>query len=154
MKSILALLILTAISGLLVFKEWKGISPLHSKREDVERILGAAAKGPNDPFICTYEATSESVTVSYSRGGCKKEGLEEWNVPEGTVLRLIVIPKYSLTVTELGFDLSTFIKQNTRLQNIVTYDNIEDGVIIEVTNEQVSAILYTPSKKDEKLKCK
>ncbi|MBS1790001.1 MAG: hypothetical protein JST85_19920 [Acidobacteria bacterium] len=154
MKIVIVFLALTTISELLVFKEWKGISPLHSKREDVERILGLAKKGPNNPFISTYETANEFVTVSYSRNSCKKEDLEEWDVPEGTVLRFVIIPKYSLTVPELNFDLSAFIKQDTGLQNIVTYENAEDGIIVEVTNDHVSTILYMPSKKDEGLKCK
>ena len=57
-------------------KDWRGISPLHYTREDVERILGKSKGGPNDSFIATYETEDETIVISYAWSKCEKDSDE------------------------------------------------------------------------------
>ena len=65
---------------------WRGIAPLHSTREDVERLPGA----PMEPGGITYDLKTERVNVVYSDGGCAKGKPAEWNVPLNTVIGIRV----------------------------------------------------------------
>ena len=44
------------------------ITPLHSTREDVERVVGS----PMTPGWITYDLKTERVNIVYSAGVCKK----------------------------------------------------------------------------------
>lgn len=70
---------------------WRGLMPLSSRRDEVERLLGPPRDSIGQTYI--YETQVERVDVSYSEGACKTKERGQWNVPTGTVLRIRVYPR-------------------------------------------------------------
>ena len=144
---------LSACAGLIVLlihvahgKEWRGIFPLHSTRQDVVRILGR----PNDSGL--YNLSDAVVLVSYSTGTCK-EGVI-WNVPRDTVLSISVSPREALEISDLSLNLSQYqVVADKHLSGILYYNNAEEGVHITTDRQTVRRIDYLPPAKDEYLRC-
>lgn len=67
-------------------KEWRGIKPLQSTREDVIRLLGYS----NEPCGCAYDLGDETVSIAYSTGPCEKGMPGGWNVLRDTVISIHV----------------------------------------------------------------
>lgn len=136
--------------GLLQERGWRGIVPLHSTREDVERLVGR----PMMPGGITYDLKTERVNVVYSTGSCR-EGGDEWNVPPGNVIGITVYPQTRLMLADLMIDLNRFEKfMNPRVGDRVSYSNTEEGIAIVATlNEEVISIQYLPQSKDDHLRC-
>lgn len=136
-------------------KEWRGITPLHSTRTDVERVLGASV----DPSGFTYETDNEKVSIWYSDGPCKKGVSELWNVPKDTVLSITTYPKRKMSISDLNLDPAKYRRiRDPHLDEIVEYVNDDDGVQIEASAmmgriEMVTSITYRPSAKDRHLRC-
>lgn len=150
-----AIYIVTYICGILVTmpfqtQGWRGIAPLHSTREDVERLIGS----PVVPNGITYDLKNERVTLGYSSGSCEK-GQSEWDVPPNTVTSIRVYPQTKVMLSELHLDLSKFKKFiNPHNPDFVSYNNAEEGVgMITRLNGEVVVMHYLPSAKDSYLRC-
>lgn len=131
---------------------WRGIVPLHSKRADVERLLGPETNWCK----CGYYLDDVNLTFVYSSGNCKSGGSGGWDVPPDTVLRIIVYPKPHPQLSDLHIDMSRFSKRHDgHLESIVSYVNDEEGLIIEVDEDtdSVNGFYYVPAKKDKLLRC-
>jgi hypothetical protein len=135
---------------------WKGLTPLHSNRQDVERVLGSPRRSYAQLYV--YENEAERVNVWYSSGKCGR-GPDSWRVPADTMTRLEVFPFKSAIFRDLLFDRSKFERRKwTRPDDWVTYSNDADGISIEVADigadmEEVRSIVYKPKSKDRHLKC-
>lgn len=148
--------IVTCICGLLAtasFSQaqgWRGIVPLHSTREDVERLIGA----PMMPNGITYDLKNERVNVGYSDGSCGKSQAE-WNVPSGTVTSIIIYPQAKLMLFDLSIDLNRFEKFiNPHNPDSVYYNNNEQGISFGTKSTgEVVVIEYFPAAKDSYLRC-
>ena len=68
---------------------WHGIVPLHSTRQDVERLLGSSREGCH----CTYSLGNANVFVQYSVEPCLDVRERGWKVPKDTVINISVYPK-------------------------------------------------------------
>src|SRR5262245_27884407 len=85
-------------------KEWRGITPLKSTRDDVERLLGK----PNQ--LGRYEIQNERVTFTYSEGPCNDafgtsaKANCECLVAKDTVLKIAVIFDSAVKTSKLGID--------------------------------------------------
>lgn len=130
--------------------EWRGITPLRSTREDVERLIGRPAK-PGAPL---YEAEKESVHIIYSAEPCEQGVAGAWNVPPDTVIRIEVTPKKTLYLKDLKIDESKYVKvEQPHVLGSVSYVAEEEGVLIKTWYEEVIAIHYGPTSKDKHLAC-
>ncbi len=128
-------------------KEWRGIVPLHSKREDVVRILGRAPDSGN-----LYNLDEAVVLISYSTGTCHEDGI--WDVPRDTVERISVSPRKTFPITELQLKLSEFeTVEDKHFPGIVYYNNAEEGIHIQTYQENVTGIDYLPAASDNHLRC-
>lgn len=131
-------------------KEWRGIVPLHSTREDVKRLLGRSAQ-PGERF---YEFENEVAVIQYSSGPCGKYLPSGWNVPPDTVISIGVTPKSRLQLTDLNVDLRRYKKSvDPKIVQIFYYNDEEDGVTLQVSHDQVTRIFYEPAAKDKHLRC-
>lgn len=139
---------------------WRGLIPLHSNRTDVERLLGPPANTSYDHYV--YNTDNETVTVRYSKGGCKP-GEDEWNVPAGTITGFWVNPSPTFETRHLRLDPHRFVRQESpqlpeNLGKLVNYTDEASGVIVRASYdghvEEVISITYSPSRKDENLRCK
>lgn len=82
---------------------WRGIIPLRSTRQDVERLLGT----PTDYY---YYLKNETVYIGFSSGSCKGAGPDSYKVPAGTVTRIMVIPKSELSLKAMRVDITGYKK--------------------------------------------
>jgi hypothetical protein len=153
-KIILSCCCLLAAAGLSYAKEWHGIVPLHSTREDVERRLGP----PDDPvnlLASVYKTKDEVVFVLYATGPpCGTDGPSAWRVPRGTVLSITTHPKIELRFSELHIDVSKYkITDGGHVPGYAYYTDEKEGLKFEVTQNLVMSTTYFASAKDEYLRC-
>jgi len=130
--------------------DWRGLSPLHSTRSDVERVLGVKASGKAfDQFIID----GDHVSIFYSTTRCEEGKTTGFNVPVGTVLEITVFPKKVILVSSLHLDMSKFKIVYTDSEGELSYENNEDGLYITVVSSQVRAFTYGGTSKDRHLIC-
>jgi hypothetical protein len=127
---------------------WRGIVPLRSTREDVERLIGP----PMAPGGITYDLKDERVNVSYSAVPCAKGWPYGWNVPPGTVVSIEIFPKVSIKLSDL--DLANYTKfTNPLLPDEVHYNNTQEGRSIRTEGGSVVSFEYFPAARDRGLMC-
>jgi hypothetical protein len=148
--------ILTRVSANRPQNVWHGLIPLHSKREEVERLLGSPKDSIGQTYI--YETQRERVDVSYSEGKCENPPAGRWNVPAGTALRIKVYPRTTILLRDLPFDVSNYRRSpDPNIRDRFFYINDEDGVMIESELdhgcERVVSVTYQPTAKDATLRC-
>jgi len=130
---------------------WRDLVPLHSTRVDVERMFGSSKMSHGFNYI--YQGDNERVDVLYSAGPCKLSGVERWNVPVDTVIKVMVTPKMTLLVRDLRPDAGKYSRtQDVHPENWVHYWNLEDGITIDALLndgcEEVISVTYQPSRED------
>ena len=136
-------------------KSWRGIEPLHSTRNDVERLLGSQVVRCSRSS-CIYELDEEIVFVLYaSDSDCEnKESTSAWKVPVGTVIEIGVHFKEEKELTQLEFDLAKFTKiEDKHLPGWIYYVNLDEGVRVEAGLRTASGVTYFQSSKDNYLRC-
>ncbi len=148
---ILLLNILLATANYLNAKEYRGIVPFHSTREDVTRLLG---KSPDENEIrANYYLEKERVYIGYFSGlkpiyhECIKQ------LPHDTVMVIEVTPTTSLQLSDLQIDEKRLRKFDPSYQNI-GYEGFideEDGIVIRTLNGKIDQINYIPTMKDRHL---
>ncbi|MEK6337468.1 MAG: hypothetical protein AABM67_21300 [Acidobacteriota bacterium] len=146
-----ALIILTAVlsAAATSAKEWRGIVPLHSTREDVRRLLGPAHK-EDLPHAALYEFADETAVVYFQAFPCDGCGIG-WNVPVGTVTGIGVIPK-SKFQKEKFLSEGTFKKDKTD-SIFAYYINEEDGLTVEEYGNTVTLLTYEPGRNEASAHC-
>jgi hypothetical protein len=142
------LVLLAAISA--EAKEWRGIVPLHSTRNDVERILGAS----KDPCKCIYKTENEVVTIDYARHSCLQNP-DGWNVPSDTVLTITVSLRTSARFSDLNIDTRSYKQTKDLHTDAIYYSDEEEGVTYQVSEDGMVAVtVYGPSSSDSNLRCR
>jgi hypothetical protein len=137
---------------------WRGIRPLHSTRDDVERALGK----PQTQLITqayVYSTSEEKIEVLYSEGPCAVSSSGKWNVPVDTVLQFTVYPQRTLPLDDLELDKTKYGKApDPNIPNYFFWVNRAEGIMIQTQKqdgyEQVISIEYSRSSDDMKLRCK
>jgi hypothetical protein len=144
--AIAAALLLSLPVANLQAKEWRGITPLKSKRADVERLLGQ----PHQPGRYQYEDLR--VSIDYAEGKCDEDNTDcRCFVSEDTVLSIFVVLEVGLKFSTLNLDETKYKKSvYPEDPNLAIYSNDEEGIIYTVSQEdgEVTAIEYLPSAKD------
>jgi hypothetical protein len=124
-------------------KNWRGIVPLASTREDVERMLGQPAqKGGGWHF---YDLGGEVVVVWFGSGKCDPWGLL-WDVPAGTVTSVGVLPKRRLKVATL-IDPAT-AKTKSLGRDYAVHSDDRAGLTVEAQDGFVAVATYRPGSDD------
>lgn len=127
---------------------WKGIIPLYSTRQDVERLLGPSPEGCR----CIYRTNDETVFVDYSDGPCQGN-LHGWSVPADTVLMVTVQPNSQQPFSELRLDLGRYVKTYGDT-NEVYYTDKSAGVRYQVDDLGIiRSVSYIPDAKSYTLLC-
>ena len=150
---------LICLIGLICFPQnnsWHGIVPLHSTREEVEKILGPSSPESKGNDAAYYKTEKERVFVLYSNGPCDVQPSNGWDVPHGTVIQVSVAPNSKPNFSELNLDTNRFVKRpDPEVLDYTYYTDSEEGVSIEVntTDGVVTAFRYSPSSRDKSLRC-
>jgi hypothetical protein len=129
-------------------KGWRGIVPLHSNRRDVERLLRSGA----GTCKCEYYLNDMNVFFRYSPGDCKS-GRGGWDVPADTVVWITVYPKPNPKLSDLVIDMTKFKKREGTLKEEFLYDDEEEGLTLDVYEDNVQAFIYRPIAADKHLRC-
>lgn len=142
--------LLLILSGIVPGKEWRGIVPLHSTRDDVIRLFGVSSDG--GAYAYTFE--NEQVFFHYQTqdSECGKIW-GRWNVPLDTVLGLTIYPKIKALFTDLKLDMSKFKKNKIHLPGMYRYVNEEEGISYAVDDGVAAQIDYFPAAADKRLAC-
>jgi hypothetical protein len=143
-------------------KDWRGIVPLHSTREDVEKLLGPPPPPPSDGTQIyslhagrsIYRLDEGEVYIVYANGN-----IPDWNdcagkVPEGTVLSISVTPKNQMSLADLKLDPQRLIKfegLKPKDPDYKGYLDGESGIGIRTFKGSVEEITYLPRSKDRHL---
>jgi hypothetical protein len=130
-------------------KGWQGLSPLHSTRADVERLLGYS----KDPCRCVYETQDEFIYIDYATGRCKGT-LLGWNVPTDTVLTIKVRPRADKKFSELGVDLEGYVRSYDDAMAAYYTNNVVGITYAVGESGLINSITYTPSVSDNSLRCR
>lgn len=155
MRIVLALLILMQAQSLPSTSResgWRAIVPLHSKRSEVEKLLGQPAELL--PGSALYRTKDGTVRISYSDGTpCGTKG-SHWRVPADTVIIVDVTLSPGHLVSKLNLDEAKYTKKSGgHLPEEVYYVNEEKGEVLRVFNGEVLNIHYGPKTSDKDLKC-
>lgn len=148
------LLILSTLFNLAtptVAKDWRGIMPLHSTREDVARLLGESDR-VNDSGA-RYDLEKEEVAFVFASdepffADCVK------TLPVGTILLVKVRPKNEIKVRDLQMDgkkFKRFDPSDPPNLGYMAYMNLEAGIIVRALDGIVDEINYIASSKDRYL---
>jgi hypothetical protein len=141
LSCVAALLALAAVSHA---KEWRGIVPLRSTREDVERLLGQCA----DPkTACVFSLDNEQVYIEFS--GPDAHGPECLRLlPPGLVMQIHVNLTSKLMLSDLKLDLGAL--REAEVPDPVYVDDA-GGVVYDTDDGKVVGILYLAEEKDRSL---
>lgn len=130
-------------------KAWRGIVPLHSTREDVERILGEPSR-----LDYIYDLDEGTVRIVYANHPCA-QGLPSnwgnWNVPRDTVTSIIV--EADMPLRKLKIRNLQRYKWYTDKSRTTHYRLPGPGLEFSVKNGRVVDITYGPTDKDKGLLC-
>jgi hypothetical protein len=129
---------------------WRGIRPLHSTRDNVERLIGP----PMQPNGTTYDLKAERVNIGYSDVRCTKGWPYGWNVPARTVTAITIYPQPRPKLAELPIDISKATRY-VDPTGVIHYNNDEEGLSVAVDpNEyEVMVLEYYPAARDAHLRC-
>jgi hypothetical protein len=136
--------LILALSGVSDAKEWRGIVPLHSTREDVTRLLGASPDANN--IRAKYFLEKEDVYIVFSGGEFSQECARR--LPKDTVLLIEVTPKTNLLLSELQMETGKFRKFDPSSSSGIGYEayvNEADGIVIRTFKGRVDEIAYVAS---------
>jgi hypothetical protein len=151
----IVLLVLLASSSIAA-KDWRGILPMHSTREDVIALLGPPPQPPEGRAYTLHSGRSiyfldegEVYIIFADEGFLKEKNCRA--VPEGTVLMVQVTPKDEVLVSSLNLDEKKFRKFDPSTPPGFGYEGfIEDkeGLIIRAYKGKVEKIVYFASTAD------
>lgn len=160
MKKILLVLEIMTFAICINAQGWRGLSPVVSSRSDVELTLGVANRKKVE--YERYELDKAIVSVLYSDGKCDGSDEVEWNLKEGTVIALTVIPKEYVSPTQLGFDLDDFIKSNgpSDMPGVYWFTSQKLGIFFAIDSKStfgpnaISRFTFVPKESHLHLRCK
>ena len=151
----ITLLVLVTTSTALA-KDWRGILPMHSTREDVEALLGPPPPPPEDRAYTLHKGRSiyfleeGEVYINFA----DEEFLKNNNcqaVALGTVLTIAVTPKDEMLVSDLKLDEKAFRKFNPSRTPDLEYEGFIDereGLVIRAFKGKVDRMVYLASALD------
>jgi hypothetical protein len=138
-----------------ISKGWKEIAPLHSTREEVERVLGSPTGSCTD--VCHYQTGTESVFVRYSAERCGQSEVNPLDLPPNSVISVTVYSEVKPRLRDLKLNMRKFTRtMNPELRGYATYTNAEIGVSYEVSDQQVvlSVEWFGSAKDIQALRCR
>lgn len=149
-KLITSVCLMLAVGNPSQAKEWCGIKPLRSTREDVVRLLGPSPDA-ND-LRSNYRTDTEDVYIVFAGKGFCDANPEK--LPPGTVLLVQVEPKTEMRLADLQVDEKKFRRFDPSTPPDTGYEgylNEEDGIVVRTFQGRVDQIAYMAAAKDKHL---
>ena len=129
------------------------IHPMQSNCNDVSHLLDRpTCKTSHEVYVLK----DETIYVDYSTELCQRAYGIEWDVPLGTVLSVIRIPKVPVLLSSLSIDLSgcDVSPAMTDVKDTLRYTCEAFGMSISAQKNYIYEIIYVPTSKDFDLQCK
>jgi len=131
---------------------WRGIVPLHSKRSEVEKLLGPPSEILTGAVL--YRTEDGTVRIAYSKGTPCATKDSHWRVPADTVTIIDVTLRPGHLLSKSNLNEAEYTKKSGgHLPEDVYYINEEKGEILRVFNGEILDIQYRPTTRDKDLKC-
>ena len=152
----MALLFLVSASSVAA-KDWRGILPLHSTREDVEALLGPPPQPPENRSYTLNKGRSiyfldeGEVYIIFADGQLLTSGHCP-SVAAGTVMMIRVTPKDEVSLKNLNLDEKTFTKfdpSQTPGLGFEAFIDKQDGLVILARNGKVEELVYFANASDQ-----
>jgi hypothetical protein len=160
LKALACLCFIFSLAAVSSAKEWRGLKPLHSTREDVERLLGAPPPPPKDGSR-GYESNKSRSIYFLDEGEVYIAFVEPTDsvaaycvgkVPNGTVLMIQVKPKNDWTFGALQLDERQFRKFDPTQPADPDYEGYideKDGLAVVTFKGKVQQIKYFAAAEDK-----
>lgn len=135
---------------------WNGIVLLKTTRAEVEKILVKPMPHSKAKYAAGYRTETERVSILYSTGPCNVKANNGWNVPELTVIDIMVIPDTKPRFSDIKWDMSKVEKRSiAETPGITDYTNRDAGIAVSVDDNEglIDYFRYFPRSKDSDLKC-
>jgi len=147
--------LLVSTEGYACAKPWRGIVPLHSTRDDVQKILGKPTS-QNEIFE-DYKLDRYVVTVWYASENCDGPAPYWWGnyrVSRGTVLSVEVefdeVPLTKLRIRKIN----KLVKGPPDSSLAVDYFDKRRGLQYSIRSRKLYRVTYGPSAVDAQLRCR
>ncbi len=146
------LIILCAVTA--EAKGWRGIVPLHSKRAQVEQLLGPPTE-QNTPYSVVYKTPNETVLIDYAEGRLCGIGekYSRWRVAPNTVTSIFITPMPGSPLSQLSIDERRYKKFIVGHLSETRYVNAREGETLTVLGNEVRGIDYFAAADDSHLEC-
>lgn len=156
MRRVLPIVLLVLLaSSIVAAKDWRGILPMHSTREDVIAILGPPLQPPEGRAYTLHSGRSiyfldeAEVYIAFA----DEDFLKEKNcrgVPSGTVLMIQITPR-DLSLSSLNLDEKRFRKFDPSKPPGIGYEAFidnDEGLVIRAFEGKVDTMIYFASAAD------
>ncbi len=127
---------------------------LESNREDVKKILADYKsdkdenKNKKSELIYSEFLSSENahIEIDYTQGNCS-DGYDEWNVPEGKVKSIKILPEKTIKFADFNFDFSNFLKEKkyANVEDLYVYHNKNLGIAFDSRDSEVESVHLFPT---------
>lgn len=151
-KTCFYLWLFTMLSSNTEVKEWRGIVPLQSTRNDVIRILGRSSD--SNSLRANYTFEKEDVYIVFAAKDDSRDCVKR--LPVDSVLLIQVTLKYDLLLSDftsdLDIDLSKFRKFDPASPPDIGYEgyvNEREGLVIRTFKGKVDQVIYISTSNDK-----
>ena len=134
----------------------KEIKLLESDRDAVRQLLQNYKLDSSSDHSDDFSSADASIEVSYSTGNCDENEDEIWNIPEGRVTRIEVLPEAEIRIDELGINLSSLKKEQLYANDLdsLIYHDKDKGIAIRVDDGEVDRFILFPPVNRKSVACK
>jgi hypothetical protein len=154
---LIVMMILVSVTSVAA-KDWRGIFPLHSTRDDVEKLFGRP-QPKKDRLVVNqgrwiYFLEQEEVHFVFAEGKLPVKGDCVVPIADGTILMIYVRPKTQPLMTSLQIDATKFRKFDPSPvpdPEYLSFINEEDGLLIHTLKGKVLEIIYAATASDRPL---
>ena len=155
MRRLLIIPVLVLVAAMNVAaKDWRGLLPMHSTREDVKNLLGPPSEDINSTESNRLLYLLEDANVEFffinkgdlARGGCVA------SVPEGTIFSISVTPRIDMPFSSLNLDEKKLVKIDAsefEHPDQEGYKSAEEGIAVRVAKGNVEQVVYLPTAEDQ-----
>jgi len=122
--------------------DWKIFVPLVTTRPQVEADWGAPTSGKDNIFV--YETPDEKVTFWYGAGKVLGKDVCCLKVPNEILFKFVLVPKRTVSLTEMNIDLAAFRKEKAlEMVNDYYYYNENEGTTITTRIAEGKVVLLS-----------
>ena len=155
-RFVLSMLMLLAASTYVSAKDFRGILPMHSTREDVEAAFGPPPPSENKHYTSNkdwaiYRFDGLEVFIDYTNEKSLKESKCDPTVAAGIVRLIRVVPRIDMLVSELTLNERSFRKyeaSDPQFREHVGFLDETEGLAIGTFKGLVSEMIYVASASD------